>query len=1256
MMCKYHHRNFRGLLICFLMTLWSIEAISQAYSPASSLQPEYTFEHISQEQGLSFNTVTAFAQDKQGFLWVGTFDGLNRYDGVQFKIFRHTASDATKNIPNQIRFLYADRNDEIWIVSYDNTITRFNPRTEKFLPVGFLQESIQHPMQKISVQKNSTQKNSTKKSTAQEASSPYIIGGITEDAAGTLWISTMDNIYQFNRTAQAFEPFLQKHFSPSSNIIFNGSFLSYTDKTSSAAMPRLWTRIHGGLAEIDTDTASARNNQSRIRTYSLTDITLDSASFFGGLVQDSSGYLWFSDNAYIFCFDARSKTVAARFPREAYLRLSPLKNPPPHDFRFRAGLCAPDGTIWLGTGYAGIVVVRYDRDPRNATMTLVKNDEANPLSLSGNTIRAFFVDRSGVVWVGGEPFGINKYSPSKQKFQIFRHSALSPNTLANNYVRGICQLNDGTIWVATQFGGLCRYNPKTRIWTRFQDDATATTPKHHRLETNRFWSVFADHAGTLWAGTLGNGLLRYNAQDDRFEQSPLMPDSTVVQVITEDRAGNLLIGTRANTPQTGVFVIPPDRQPSNVRFFSTKNPQSSDIMSGDVVAIHEDRLGTLWMGGLREFWIFDTKRGLIRDLAPDLLRAAGVVQFIVGSVVTAIMEDHDGTLWISSKGAGLARYDRSKDQFFFINQTSGLPDNSVYAALEDGHGRFWISSDAGLTLWNREQNTFRTFTTADGLQGREFNRASYYKSADGTMFFGGTNGFNAFHPDSLRFNRTPPPIALTGIHIFAKSMSLDSIITRSASHDADPTIQETITLRYDQNFITFHFAGLDFHVAEQNQYAYMLDGVDKQWIDCGTRREAVYTSLGHGEYVFRVRAANNDGVWNMAGLQLRVVILPPWWATWWFRSILVLSCIGALLGVVQTYRRRIERLQVHRQELLLHIEERKRAEDEMTRSEAKFRALFETSPLGMVLWEFSGRILQANTAFEQLSGYSTLETEPLNIWYLLGGEANAATIRYSLEQRNAFGPVEQSFTPKSGEKYSVVLYGIVLQNMSNDDAEVRIWTVMEDITERKRSLDAMLRYQLNPHFMFNVLNSVNALMGENQRNAKRMIIQFSSLLRHTLVASSKQTAPLGDEIEAVQHYLAIEKLRFEDRLDASIDAERSTLGLNVPVFLVQPLVENAVKYGMQTTTEKALHLMVLSTLQDDFLVIEVANTGVWVEGAQASNGSASVTKQRSTGIGLENLRKRLEQLYPHGHTMNITHEQGIVRVQIRIRVQELSGR
>ncbi|TAE22122.1 MAG: PAS domain S-box protein [Candidatus Kapaibacterium sp.] len=1242
---KYMKKFLFFLLFVFVVIhVQAGKALAQAAASTYRWQPDYVFEHISQEQGLSFNTVTAFVQDKQGFLWVGTFDGLNRYDGVQFKVFRHTAGDVTKNIPNQIRLLYADRNDEIWIVSFDNTITRFNPRTERFSPVRFLEHS-----------------------SGQKDSSPYIVGGITEDAAGTLWISTLHNVYRLNRTAQAFEPFPRKYFPPSQNIIFNGTLLASTDKTLPSAKPRLWTRIHGGLAEIDTDTddidtasvapASAAQSQSRIRTYLLTDTAFDKAAFFGGLVQDSSGYIWFSDNAHIFCFDARSKAVIARFPRETYLRLSPLKNPPPQDFRFRAALCAPDGTVWFGTGYAGIVVVRYDREPRNASITLLNNDEANPLSLSGNTIRAFFADKSGVVWVGGEPFGINKYSPSQQKFQLFRHSALRPNTLANNYVRGICQTNDGTIWVATQFGGLCRYNPTTRIWTRFQDDITEAIPVQHRLKTNRFWSVFADRTGTVWAGTLGNGLLRYNPQRDRFEQSPLVPDSTVVQVITEDRAGNLLIGTRANTSHTGLFVLPADRKHSSVRFFPTKNPRSSDIMSGDVVAIHQDRLGTVWLGGLRELWMFDekfdTKNAALRDRTPDMLRASGMAQSVVGSIVTAIMEDRTGTLWIASKGAGLAQYDRAHDRFSFINQTHGLPDNSLYAALEDGQGRFWISSDAGLTLWNRQHNTFRTFTSADGLQGREFNRGSYYKSANGTMFFGGTNGFNAFHPDSLRFNNAPPAIALTGIQIFAENMSPESIITRSkknttAQNESEQgSEQGTITLRHDQNFLTFHFAALDFHIPENNQYSYQLEGLDKQWIMGGTRNEAVYTSLDPGKYTFRVRAANNDGVWNDAGLQLHVVILPPWWQTWWFRTILILSGLGAIALVMQNYRRRIQRLQEHRRELLLHIEERQRAELEMQRSEEKFRALFETSTLGMVLWQNDGVILEVNAAFMRLLGHERHEVSALNFWQILGN-THSSSITHSLKQRRAFGPIEQTLVQSNDEKIAVVMYGIAIGNHSDNQDFERVWSVIEDITERKRATDALLRYQLNPHFMFNVLNSVNALMVENQRNAKRMIIQFSSLLRHTLVASTRQTAPLGDEIEAVEHYLAIEKIRFEERLEAVVNADRATLRLNVPVFLVQPLVENAIKYGMQDA-QTTLHISVSSRIENEELCIEVANTGVWV-----TSNDAALAKKRSTGIGLTNLRKRLEQYYAQSHSMTISEEQGMVRIRITIALKELS--
>lgn len=1177
------------------------------------LQPVYSFEHLSQEQGLSYNTVTSFAQDTRGFLWVATFNGLNRYDGIQFKVFPSNNHKDSSNgtMPREIRLVYADKQGNVWIVGFNNSIGRFNPYTEEFVNFSLPVQGIQRDF----------------------------VNAILEDATGTLWLTTVKGLFYLNRQQQTFLPYTTSDGKPLMPNSLGGiaEFPAYTGQKAHSAERHLWIRKHGGLIDFDP----VRNN---VTHYNFVDSAYDKQFFYGSVVRDSLGYLWCSDIQGLYCFDVRTRSIVVHIARKTFARASLIKNPLQNDFMIRSTLCAPDGTLWFAAN-GGIVIVRYQGSPPRYSLELLQNDETNPFSLSGNTVRTLFADRTGVIWAGGEPFGINKFTPYRHKFLLFRHLPFNQNSLSNNYVRGLCLTRSNILWVGTQFGGISRYEPQKRLWTRFRK-VIGKKPSDPQQTINETWSMFEDRFGTVWAGTRGNGLLRFDEARGGFVQSPLVPKTALIQIIREDRAGNLLLGIRGNTPLVGMFIIPPDRNKEQVVFIPTKQAESKNIVSGDVQAIHEDRQGFLWLGGTSEILRLNPRTRIIEDKTPKFLEDAGGLPSNVGSVVVSIIEDRNGMLWFSSKGLGIVMYDHANDKFIALNEQHGLPNNSVYATLEDKSGNFWISSDAGLTRWNRAENTFRTFTTSDGLQGREYNRLSYCKGADGTMFFGGINGFNAFHPDKLLLNPNPPPVALTSVKIFAEEKAPGTVITISSE------ARQTLKLRHDQNFITFQFAALDFHVPENNQYVYQLEGVDKSWVANGTRREAVYTNLGHGEYVFRVRGANSDGVWNMTGLTLHVVILPPWWQTWWFRVILVFAILGVLATVLQSYRRRIQRLQEHREELLRHIEERRRAEDELQHSEEKFRALFETSPLGMVLWQVNGSVLEVNAAFARISGYAADQTETLNFWDILN-DAHSASIHYSLQHRNAFGPVEQTLTPKIGEKLSVVLYGIAIAENSSTISAERIWTVIEDVTERKRALDAMLRYQLNPHFMFNVLNSVNALMGENQRNAKRMIIQFSSLLRHTLVASSKQTAPLGDEIEAVEHYLAIEKLRYEERLEVSIDADRRTLDFNVPVFLVQPLVENAIKYGMQTS-KQPLELTIVSRVEGEYLIIEVTNTGAWVEAiANGVSGGAALTKQRSTGIGLENLRKRLAQLYPNKHTVEITHEQGIVRVRLTITVQEL---
>lgn len=1203
-----------------LFSLFFFHIISEArLFGQNRWQQPYKFEHLSQEQGLSYNTVTNFTQDKQGLLWIATFNGLNRYDGVTFKTFPQNNASADKGMPREIRLVYADRGGNVWIGGFNNTIGRFNPRTEEYVP--FL------------LPKQNTVKRD-------------FINTIKEDAAGTLWLTTVGGLYYFDEGKNQFFPFKTRSGEPFIQFSLGGfaEFPANGNNSEGVAEKRLWIRKHGGLIECDL----VRQN---VIHHNFVDSAFDKQFFYGSVVRDSSGYLWCSDIAGLYCFDIRIKSVVLYIPREIFARASFIKNPLQNDFMTRSILCASDGSLWFASN-GGIVVVRYQGSPKDYSMELLQNDESNPFSLSGNTVRTLFTDRTGVIWAGGEPYGINKFTPYRQKFLLFRHLPFNQNSLSNNYVRGLCLTRSNTLWVGTQFGGISRYEPQKRLWTRFRE--VVGKKKSERKIINETWAMFEDRFGTVWAGTRGNGLLRFDETLGGFVQSPLVSENALIQVIREDRAGNLLLGTRGNTSFVGVFVIPPDRKKENVIFIPTKRPQSKNFLSGDVLAIHEDRFGTLWIGGTDEIMCVNIQTKSIEDKTSKLIRDLQVIPSNIGSVVTCLTEDRQGTLWISSKGLGLVKYDRTKDIFSAINEDQGLPNNAVYATLEDTFGNFWISSDAGLTRWNRQENTFRTFTTADGLQGREYNRLSYCKGADGMMFFGGINGFNAFHPEKLLVNPTPPSVVLTSLKIFAEEKAPGTLIQTTAGGHS------VLRLRYDQNFLTFAFAAMDFHVPENNQYAYKLDGVDKNWIYNGTRHEAVYTGLDPDEYVFRVRAANSDGIWNNEGLTLHVIILPPWWKTWWFRIILILSGVGVIVLVLQNYRQRIQRLQKHRQELLLHIDERNRAEAELQRSEEKFRALFETSTLGMVLWQNDGVILEINAALIKLLGLEQHTVETLNFWQMVG-QANSSAITYSLKQRRAFGPIEQTLLQEGGEKIAVVMYGIIIGNHGVHQDFERIWSVVEDITERKRATDALLRYQLNPHFMFNVLNSVNALMAENQRNAKRMIIQFSSLLRHTLVASTRQTAPLGDEIDAVEHYLAIEKIRFEERLETVVHAERATLRLNVPVFLVQPLVENAIKYGMQSN-QTVLFVSVSSRIEQEKLCIEVANTGKWLESADISNGetsaalssTVSLVKKRSTGIGLANLRKRLEQYYAESHTMTIIEEQGMVKVRITIALKELS--
>jgi len=397
----------------------------------------------------------------------------------------------------------------------------------------------------------------------------------------------------------------------------------------------------------------------------------------------------------------------------------------------------------------------------------------------------------------------------------------------------------GTLWVGTDGGGLNRFDETAGGFVHYRQEADG----RRKISGNSVMSIAEDRAGTLWVGTTGNGLNRYDRKRDTF--------------------------------------VP----------FSLEGKALSDSESS-VWAIHEDSRGYLWIGtwgaGLGRY---EPSTKQLKRFLHDPNDATT----LSNNTVWSVYEDSAGTLWFGTWGGGFNSYNANTDTFLHFTKTDGLPNNVVYGILPDGQGNLWLSTNDGLSKFNPVTKTFKTYDELDGLQGSEFSQGAYCRGRDGMLYFGGTDGVSAFQPDSIRTNTNVPPVVLTAFKIFDKPAALPRSIS---------SVDE-ITISHSDDFIAFEFAALDYSAPGKNEYAYRLEGFDRDWIYCGTRRYAAYTRLHSGSYLFRVKGSNSDGVWNETGTVVRVIVRPPFWNTWWF---VLLAITITLLTVFGLYRYRIRQI------------------------------------------------------------------------------------------------------------------------------------------------------------------------------------------------------------------------------------------------------------------------------------------------------------------------------------------------------------
>jgi len=487
---------------------------------------------------------------------------------------------------------------------------------------------------------------------------------------------------------------------------------------------------------------------------------------------------------------------------------------------------------------------------------------------------------------------VNVFFPNKKKFERFTHNPDRPDVLSHNTVFSMCEDSRGKIWIGTDGGGLNRYDRKTGEFLHFRHDPL--DPKS--IPGDVIAAIQEDRRGILWIGMYQNGLAWFrDGVFHRYTRDPADPaglGSVHVWSLGKDRDDNLWIGTLGG----GLNMLERDRK--TIKRFRN-DPENETSLSNDYVfVIREDHAGNVWAGTANGLNRYDREQNRFVRFAFDSLDANS----LSGNRIFCIHEDPEKRLWIGTSN-GLNRLRGDGNTFDRFTTRDGLPDNTIRGMVSDDRGRLWIATYDGISRFDPDRNVFQNYGVGDGLQSKIFSRNCALRSASGEIYFGGIKGFNVFHPDSIRSNPRIPPVVITGLQIFNRPVPVGEIPGRRAVLRKAITEAEAVVLSWKDRAVSLEFAALDFTAPDRNHYAFRLEGFDKEWNYVGNRRFAYYTNLQPGRYVFRVRASNNDGVWNEEGTALRITILPPFWKTPWFRIAMAAWFALSVYGIIE-YRTR----------------------------------------------------------------------------------------------------------------------------------------------------------------------------------------------------------------------------------------------------------------------------------------------------------------------------------------------------------------
>jgi ligand-binding sensor domain-containing protein/signal transduction histidine kinase/CheY-like chemotaxis protein/AraC-like DNA-binding protein len=796
------------------------------------------FEQYGINEGLSQNTVSCILQDRKGFMWFGTRDGLNKYDGYKFIVYKRNLQNKNSISANDIKSIVEDEHGNLWIATWAGGLNVFNPREETF----------------IHYRNNPKDPNSI--------ASDYI-RTLHFDSEGNLWIGTGDSgLDLFDKKKNRFVHFA--YDKTNSNSLSDSTVTSiYEDEKKN-----LWIgTIKGGLNLFNRKQKSFKRLQHD--PSNKNSLPNNNVQF---ITKDKRGILWVgtyggglsSLNRETFNFKSSSISSGEKdriSSREVLLSVAEDS----------------DGNLWVGTENEGLRFLDMDKHAVRAFYHL-DNDNT---SISSNSITALYKDLKGNIWIGTFQGGINLINSDIRKFKHYKHKQ-DENSISNNTITNIYEDSNENLWISTDGGGLNLFDRRKNTFVNFKHDFHNS----NSIASNYVLSACEDASKNIWIGTWGEGISRYDPRVNKFKQYKNDKRANSLTnnyafYIFRDSKQRMWIGTYGG----GLNLYNPEKD--NFTYFMHDEKDANSISTNYILTIFEDDQSRLWIGtdggGLN---YFDEAHKKFISFKYDETSKS-----ITNNIVNSICQDVHGFLWLGTN-SGLDKFDPDSKKIvasYFSEQ--GLANDVVTGILKDAHDNLWIGTTKGLSKFSPSTNAFKNFTLSDGIQSNEFRAQCLSKN--GLMYFGGKNGFNEFSPDVIADISFDPPIVFTGFQIFNK----DVAISRNSSLQASIGETKEILLSYKEAVITFEFASLNYTGKEKKLYRYLLEGFDRDWNFVGSKNNVTYTNLDPGSYTLRVAGLTNDGKWSSHEATIRITVTPPFWKTWVFKFLSLLSLISIIVSI-----------------------------------------------------------------------------------------------------------------------------------------------------------------------------------------------------------------------------------------------------------------------------------------------------------------------------------------------------------------------